>query len=125
MSGKKFPVINPATGEKFVEIAEGDKEDVDLAVKAAEKAFSRGSVWREMDASQRAKLMLKLADLIERDAMIIANIEALDNGKSFENAVGATYFSAAILRYYAGWCDKVIFNFDLNSYQTTFSYHRD
>jgi acyl-CoA reductase-like NAD-dependent aldehyde dehydrogenase len=57
-----------------------------LAVKAAQKAFTRGSVWRNMDASARGRLMIKIADLIDRDNKIIANLEALDNGKSFTAA---------------------------------------
>jgi acyl-CoA reductase-like NAD-dependent aldehyde dehydrogenase len=80
---------------------------VDLAVKAAQKAFARGSEWRNMDASQRAKLMLKLADLLERDINVIANLESLDNGKTFTNAQFDVHFSINLLRYYAGWCDKI------------------
>ncbi len=78
-----------------------------MAVKAAEKAFARGSEWRNMDASQRAKLMLKLADLIQRDADVIASLESLDNGKSFANAKQDVYFCSHLLRYYAGYCDKI------------------
>lgn len=86
ISKKTFATINPATGKKIVDIAEGDKADVDLAVKAAQKAFARGSVWRNLDASARGYLMNKFADLIDRDSNIIANLEALDNGKSFKDA---------------------------------------
>lgn len=86
VSKKTFAAINPATGKKIVDVAEGDKADVDLAVKAAQKAFARGSVWRNMDASARGRLMHKFADLIDRDNKIIANLESLDNGKSFTAA---------------------------------------
>jgi aldehyde dehydrogenase (NAD+) len=58
-SGKTFPTINPATGKKIVDVAEGDKADVDLAVKAAQRAFARGSEWRNMDASARGRLLFK------------------------------------------------------------------
>lgn len=85
-SKKTFKTINPATGQTIAEIAEGDKADVDLAVKAAQKAFARGSEWREMDASARGRLMHKLADLVTRDLVTLANLETLDNGKSFESA---------------------------------------
>jgi aldehyde dehydrogenase (NAD+) len=78
--------LNPATGKKIVDVAEGDKADVDLAVKAAKKAFARGSVWRNTDPSARGYLMNKFADLIDRDSNIIANLESLDNGKSFKDA---------------------------------------
>lgn len=86
MSKKSFGTINPATGKTIVEIAEGDKQDIDLAVKAAQKAFKRGSEWRNMDASARGRLMNKFADLIMRDLVTLANLETLDNGKSFESA---------------------------------------
>lgn len=82
VSKKTFATINPSTGKKIADVAEGDKADVDLAVKAAKTAYARGSVWRNMDGSARRDLMNKLADLVERDAEIIANLEALDNGKS-------------------------------------------
>ena len=86
VSKKTFAAINPATGKKIIDVAEGDKADIDLAVKAAQEAFKRGSVWRNMDASARGRLMNKIADLIDRDLKIIANLEALDNGKSFTAA---------------------------------------
>ncbi|XP_044515432.1 aldehyde dehydrogenase, cytosolic 2-like isoform X3 [Gracilinanus agilis] len=72
VSGKKFPVINPATEEKICDVEEGDKGDVDKAVKAAREAFQFGSPWRTMDASERGRLLNKLADLIERDRLILA-----------------------------------------------------
>ncbi|XP_044515465.1 aldehyde dehydrogenase, cytosolic 2 isoform X5 [Gracilinanus agilis] len=72
VSGKKFPVINPATEEKICDVEEGDKEDVDKAVKAAREAFQFGSPWRTMDASERGRLLNKLADLMERDRLILA-----------------------------------------------------
>ena len=56
-SGKTFATINPATGKKIADVAEGDKADVDLAVKAAQRAFARGSEWRNLDASARGKLL--------------------------------------------------------------------
>lgn len=58
-SGKTFPTINPATGKKIADVAEGDKADVDLAVKAAQRAFVRGSEWRNMDASARGRLLYR------------------------------------------------------------------
>jgi acyl-CoA reductase-like NAD-dependent aldehyde dehydrogenase len=86
VSKKTFATINPATGKKIADIAEGDKTDVDMAVKAAQKAFARGSEWRNMDASARGRLLNKLADLVDRDLITLANLESLDNGKTFEAA---------------------------------------
>ena len=86
MSGKTFPTINPATGEVICQVQEGDKADVEKAVKAARAAFKLGSVWRTMDASKRGNLMNKLADLMERDRVYLASLESLDNGKPFNDA---------------------------------------
>lgn len=107
VSGKTFPTINPSTGTKIVDVAEGDKADVELAVKAAKAAFERKSVWRQMDASARGKLLNKLADLMERDMHYLASLESLDNGKPYMNAVYDVYGSVNCLRYYAGWTDKI------------------
>lgn len=106
-SGKKFSTVNPSTGTVIVQISEGDKADVDLAVAAAKLAFARGSPWRTIDASGRGLLMNKLADLMERDANYIANLETLDNGKTFGDSLFDIEASIGTLRYYAGWCDKI------------------
>lgn len=58
-SGKTFATINPATGKKIADVAEGDKADVDLAVRSAQRAFTRGSEWRNLDASARGRLLYK------------------------------------------------------------------
>ncbi|KAK1129216.1 Aldehyde dehydrogenase X, mitochondrial [Melipona bicolor] len=104
---KKFPTINPADGTIIAQISEGDKADVDKAVAAASQAFSRGSKWRNMDASARGKLMNKFADLIARDLEYIATLETLDNGKAYSNAIFDIECSIDTIRYYAGWCDKI------------------
>lgn len=70
--GQTFKTINPATGEVIADVQRGTKQDIDLAVDAAAKAFKWGSPWRTMDASERGRLIYKLADLIERDAEYIA-----------------------------------------------------
>lgn len=67
VSGTKFPVINPANEEVIIDVQEGDKDDIDRAVKAARKAFEIGSEWRSMDASARGQLINKLSQLIRRD----------------------------------------------------------
>src|SRR6266487_2484047 len=79
-SGKTFPTVNPATGEVITYVAEGDKADVDRAVKAARKAFEQGP-WRRMSARERGRLVHKLADLIEKHSDELAMLETLDNGK--------------------------------------------
>ena len=107
VSGKTFPTTNPATGEVICEVAEGDKADVDKAVLAATEAFKLGSAWRTMDASQRGNLLLKLAELIERDRLYLASLESLDNGKPFNDAFNIDLgLTIKCFRYYAGWADK-------------------
>ncbi|XP_063217990.1 aldehyde dehydrogenase 1A1-like [Bacillus rossius redtenbacheri] len=107
VSGKTFPTINPTNGKKIIDVAEGDKADVDRAVEAASAAFSRGSPWRTMDASARGKLIYKLATLMERDAEYLANLESLDNGKAYGDSLFDINFSSDIFKYYAGWADKI------------------
>ena len=88
-------------------VAEGDKADVDLAVKAASEAFRLGSPWRTMDASRRGELLNKLADLLERDAVHLASLETLDNGKPYVMSMMADVgLSIKCYRYFAGWADK-------------------
>jgi aldehyde dehydrogenase (NAD+) len=106
-SGKTFPTINPATGEEICQIAEADAADVNAAVKAARAAFERGP-WRKMSAAERGRLLNKLADLIEKNAGEIAQLESLDNGKPYLVALAADVpLSVACYRYYAGWADKI------------------
>ncbi len=106
-SGKTFETIHPATEEVICEVAEGDKEDVDLAVDAARDAFDHGP-WSKMDARDRGILMNRLADLIEEEADELAALETLDNGKPISEARSADIpLVIDCLRYYAGWADKI------------------
>ena len=108
VSGKTFPTINPTDGEKICDVSEGDKADVDKAVEAAREAFKLGSTWRTMDASERGRLLNKLADLIERDREYLARLETLDNGKPYHTAMaGDMELTIRCYRYYAGWTDKI------------------
>ena len=71
--------INPSTGEEICQVAEADAADVDKAVKAARAAFE--GPWRKLRASERGRLLHRLADLIEENADELARLETLDNGK--------------------------------------------
>ncbi|XP_063042357.1 aldehyde dehydrogenase, mitochondrial-like [Engraulis encrasicolus] len=107
VSKKTFPTVNPATGEVICQVAEGDKADVDKAVKAAKDAFRLGSPWRRMDASHRGLLLHRLADAIERDTAYLAELETLDNGKPYAVSYMVDVpMVVKCLRYYAGWADK-------------------
>jgi len=103
---KKIDVINPTTGKVITQVTEGTKEDVDEAVKAAEKAFK--TTWGENVSGQtRGKHLIKLAELVERDADVLAALESLDNGKAYSIARGFDVLeAAATFRYYGGWADK-------------------
>src|SRR5204863_2939715 len=85
VSGKTFATVNPATGETICQVAEGDKADIDLAVKAARKAFESGP-WSKMSAAERGRLLNKLADQIEQNQEELAALESLDNGKPLRDA---------------------------------------
>ncbi|XP_014270941.1 aldehyde dehydrogenase, mitochondrial [Halyomorpha halys] len=106
-SGKTFETVDPATGQVITEVSRGDKNDINIAVEAANKAFELGSEWRTMDASKRGLLLHRLADLMERDQVYLASLETLDNGKPFSMSYNVDLpMSVSVIRYYAGWADK-------------------
>src|SRR5437660_10881733 len=79
-SGKTFATYNPATGEVLARVAEGDREDIDRAVKAARAAFDSGP-WRKMTSSDRGRSIWKLGDLMEKNIEQFAELVMIDNGK--------------------------------------------
>ncbi|CAN5254862.1 aldehyde dehydrogenase DhaS [soil metagenome] len=106
-SGKTFETRNPATDQVIGKVAEGSKADVDKAVKAARKAVEEGP-WRKMSTAQRAKLMFKLADLIEKNADQLAQLETLDNGKPINESKHVDVpQTIETFRYYGGWATKI------------------
>ena len=107
-SGKTFPTINPATEETIAEIAHGEAEDVERAVRAARRAFADDSPWRRMSASDRGRLIWRISELIEENADELAMLESLDNGKPLAVARAADVALAAdLFRYMAGWPTKI------------------
>ncbi|MDR4498563.1 MAG: aldehyde dehydrogenase family protein [Candidatus Scalindua sp.] len=107
ISGKFFRTINPATEEEITTIAEGDKEDIDLAVAAARKAFEKGP-WRKTDARDRGLILLKIMELVEKNKDELAWLETLDNGKPISETKNADLpLVIDCLLYYAGWADKI------------------
>ena len=82
LSGQTFPVFNPANGQEIVQVASGEKEDIDAAVQAARKVFDDESgPWRRMIPSERGKLIWKIGDLILENLDELAELESIDNGK--------------------------------------------
>ncbi|MCI0377116.1 MAG: aldehyde dehydrogenase family protein [Gemmataceae bacterium] len=105
-SGKSFPTINPATGDTLCQVAEADATDVDRAVQTARKALESGP-WPQMDAADRGRLLLRLADQVEKHARDLAALESLNCGKTLADSFGDMQGVANTLRYYGGWADKV------------------
>ncbi|MDG2381875.1 MAG: aldehyde dehydrogenase family protein [Pirellulaceae bacterium] len=106
-SGKTFATINPANEERIADVAEGDADDIDAAVKAARQAFE-DSEWSRMDARDRGALMHRLCDLLEAESEELAALETLDNGKPIRDSRAADLpLSIDCLRYYAGFADKI------------------
>ncbi|HTC94440.1 MAG TPA: aldehyde dehydrogenase family protein [Terriglobales bacterium] len=107
VSGKTFATLDPSTEEPLVQVAEGDKQDIDLAVKAARRAFENGP-WRKMTPSERGRAIWKLADLMEQNLEQFAELETLDNGKPIGVARAADVpLAIDLFRYMAGWATKV------------------
>ncbi len=107
VSGKQFATVNPANAEEICQIAEADAADVDLAVQAARDAFEIGP-WRKMAATERSKLLNRLAALMEKNLEELAVLEALDNGKPYFTAKAVDVpLAIACFRYFAGWADKI------------------
>jgi len=120
---KKFETINPATGEALTQVAEASASDVDRAVSAARRAFEdRNGAWRKMSASERGRLIWRLADLVEKNLEELAELETLDNGKPiFESRYVDIPMTVDVLRYYAGWTTK-IHGETVNTFENAFTY---
>ncbi|GAA5851852.1 hypothetical protein JCM5353_003773 [Sporobolomyces roseus] len=105
-TGKTIDVVDPSTGKTIASVAEGTPEDIDEAVDVAQKAYE--TVWGERcPGHERGRLLMKLADLFEENADMLASIESMDNGKAYTFARGFDVAEAAkCLRYYGGWADK-------------------
>ncbi|KAJ5086176.1 hypothetical protein N7532_010947 [Penicillium argentinense] len=98
-------VENPSTGEQLGTIAAAGREDIDYAVQSAKTGFE---TWKTVSGPAKARLLLKLADLIERDAQDLASLEAIDAGILYTDSMALNIpQSVGCLRYYAGWADKM------------------
>jgi len=120
---KKFDTINPATGEVLTQVVEASPEAIDRAVSAARRAFEdRSGAWRKMSASERGRLIWRLADLVEKHIDELAELETIDNGKPiFESRYVDMPMVIDVLRYYAGWATK-IHGETVNTFETAFTY---
>ncbi len=105
-SGKRFPVVNPATEEVIAQVAQGDAADADQAVAAAKACFE-GDAWRKLSARSRGRLLMKAADLLEARLDEFARLETAHNGKTLFESKIEVAMAANTLRYYGGWADKI------------------
>ncbi|MGF9762043.1 aldehyde dehydrogenase family protein [Microvirga sp. 0TCS3.31] len=107
LSGETSPIFDPGRGQIIAEIPRGNAADVDRAVAAAREAFETGP-WRRIKPNERAKLIWKLADLLEENTELAAEIECLNAGMPFAAAkAGAVGSSVDLLRYTSGWPTKL------------------
>ncbi|MFI6301643.1 aldehyde dehydrogenase family protein [Amycolatopsis thailandensis] len=105
-SGEPLKTINPATEEVLAEVGTASVSDVDIAVKAARKAYN--SVWSKMPGSERAKYLFRIARLIQERSRELAVLESLDNGKPIKESRDSDVPTAAAhFFYHAGWADKL------------------
>ncbi len=102
----RFQSIDPATGDVWAEMPEARETDVDRAANAAEKALYEGP-WSKMTATQRGKLLYKLADLVAANAQKLAELETRDTGKIIRETSAQIAYVADYYRYYAGIADKI------------------
>ena len=106
VSGKTFQTFDPYTGAPWALIPECDKADVDRAVDAAYRAFE-GGAWPKMTPTARAKIMRRIAELIEQHAEHLGEVEVRDNGKLISEMVAQTKYMPQWFYYYAGLADKI------------------
>jgi phenylacetaldehyde dehydrogenase len=106
-SGKTFEIYDPASEDVIGHAAACDKQDVDLAVAGARRAFTAGP-WARMNGAERGKILWKIGDLIEQHLEEFAQLESLDNGKPIAVARAADVpLAADMFRYMAGWATKL------------------
>jgi gamma-glutamyl-gamma-aminobutyraldehyde dehydrogenase len=106
-SGKEFETVNPATGQVLAKVAECDGADVDVAVKAARRAFESGK-WSRMAPRERKKVLLRLADLIEKNLAELAVMETVDCGKPVNDSLTVDLpDTVETLRWHAEAIDKI------------------
>ncbi len=103
--GATFTTSDPASGHPLATVARAGSADVDRAVRAAEAAFER---WSRCPGNERERLLLRLAELVERDLELLAELESLDTGKPFAAARdGDLPLVVELLRYFGGWATKL------------------
>jgi aldehyde dehydrogenase (NAD+) len=104
--GKTFESVNPSTGNSWAIIPEAGEKDVDIAVQSAHRAFTDGP-WPEMTATERGKLLRRLADILTEHSENLGHSETVDTGKLFQETRWQARYISDFFHYYAGLADKV------------------
>lgn len=104
--GKTFELINPADGSVAAIVAEASEADVDAAVAAARAAL-QNPAWRDLPPHRRARLLHKFADLIDRDAELLAALQTQDNGKPLSESLMQAAWASEAFRYFAAVCETL------------------
>ena len=105
VSGDTFEVIDPSTGKVITSVPRAGIEDVDHAVAAAREAFE-DKRWSGLRPGKRTEILIKVADLIKRNATELSQLESIDAGKPIRNASGEVWTASEVFRYYSGWPTK-------------------
>src|SRR2546430_11137793 len=105
-SGALAEVLDPATNQPIGRVASGTKEDVDVAVEAARRAFESPD-WRELDPSKRGRLLWLLGQQVRDRFEELSRLESLNVGKPLREAKGDIAYVYKLFEYYAGLADKI------------------
>lgn len=104
-TGHTLDVENPSTAEQLGTVSAAGPEDIDKAVQSAKAGLE---AWKAVPGPEKGRILLKLADLVERDAQDLASLEAIDCGTLYMESMGLNLpMSINCLRYYAGWAGKL------------------
>ncbi len=103
---QRFDVSDPGTTSRLATLPVSSKDSVEQAISRARKSFESG-IWSKTSPDDREKVLLALAALVERDFDFLSNLEALDTGKPLAEAMLDIHEVATVIRYYAGWANKV------------------
>ncbi|HEY2802706.1 MAG TPA: aldehyde dehydrogenase family protein [Actinomycetota bacterium] len=106
-AGKRFDVVDPATGEKFATVPDAQPEDVEAAIDAARRAFDEGP-WSRSTERERESILLKAAEIVRREHRRLSELESQDSGKPIGEAEEDIAEVAFMFEYYGGWATKVM-----------------
>lgn len=102
INGKRFHVLNPATGQIIAEVAEGNVEDAKIAIDSARDAFDKGT-WPKLTPSERSRIILRIADIVEKNIISLARLESLNQGKPIKLSRDSDFpFGIDNIRFFAG-----------------------